>query len=218
VAARSLAVRAAPALLPQDVINKNRQELVSQLGLHAHLCDELYTTVAANICPEPRSALDCLRAKQAHVSFLPTGMASLDKTLRGGLPCGSIIEVVGPAGAGKTQFCLQSCVRAIGESDALGSAIYIDTVCHAQFALLALHCLLAFPARYNLLCSASERLMRAMEPQESRFSAERLLEIAQVEYPNFSRELQHKLVERCTVFSVQSTHELTQTLSSIDEV
>jgi hypothetical protein len=57
-----------------------------------------------------------------------------------------------------------------------------------------------------------------MEPQESRFSAERLLEIAQVEYPNFSRELQHKLVERCTVYSVQSTHELTKTLSSIDEV
>jgi hypothetical protein len=53
VAARALAVRAAPAPLPQDVINKNRQELVSQLGLHAHLCDELYTAVAAtNICSE----------------------------------------------------------------------------------------------------------------------------------------------------------------------
>lgn len=57
-----------------------------------------------------------------------------------------------------------------------------------------------------------------MKPQESRFSAERLLEIAQAEYPHLSRQLQHKLVERCTVYSVQSTHELTKTLSSIDEV
>lgn len=132
-------------LLPQDIINKSRQELVSQLGLHAQLCDELYSAVAANICPEPRSVLDCMQAKQAAVCFLRTGMASFDKILRGGIPCGGITEIVGPAGAGKTQFCLQSCVRAIGECGAHGSAIYIDTVCHSQslvrLALPAANCL-----------------------------------------------------------------------------
>ena len=57
-----------------------------------------------------------------------------------------------------------------------------------------------------------------MKPQESRFSAERLLEIAQVLYPTLSGSEQHKFVERCIVYSVQSTQELTQTLSSIEEV
>lgn len=108
-------------------MNKNRQELVSLLGLHAKVCDDLLTTVAANICPAPRSVTECMLAKQQVVSFLPTGMVSFDATLRGGLPCGGITEVVGPAGAGKTQFCLQSCVRAIGEYEH-DSAIYVDTV------------------------------------------------------------------------------------------
>eukprot|EP00802_Teleaulax_amphioxeia_P016185 Tamp_16298.p1 GENE.Tamp_16298~~Tamp_16298.p1 ORF type:complete len:405 (-),score=58.39 Tamp_16298:259-1440(-) len=173
------ALRREGVTLAKDIINKSRQELVSQLGLHAQLCDELYSAVAANICPEPRSVLDCMQAKQAAVCFLRTGMASFDKILRGGIPCGGITEIVGPAGAGKTQFCLQSCVRAIGECGAHGSAIYIDT--------------------------------------ESRFSAERLLEMAQVLYPTLSGSEQRKFVERCIVYSVQSTQELTQTLSSIEE-
>ena len=57
-----------------------------------------------------------------------------------------------------------------------------------------------------------------MKPQESRFSAERLLEMAQVLYPTLSGSEQRKFVERCIVYSVQSTQELTQTLSSIEEV
>jgi hypothetical protein len=57
-----------------------------------------------------------------------------------------------------------------------------------------------------------------MQTQESRFSAERLLEMAQVLYPTLSGSEQRKFVERCIVYSVQSTQELTQTLSSIEEV
>ena len=57
-----------------------------------------------------------------------------------------------------------------------------------------------------------------MQTQESRFSAERLLEMAQVLYPTLSGSEQRKFVARCLVYSVQSTQELTQTLSSIEEV
>ena len=46
--------------------------------------------------------------------------------LLGGLPHGGITELVGAAGAGKTQFCLQSCVMALQDPD--HSAVYIDTV------------------------------------------------------------------------------------------
>lgn len=111
----------------KELMNKNQQELVSLLGLHTKVFDDLLTTVAVDICPLPCSVTECMLAKQQVVSFLPTGMVSFDATLRGGLPCGGITEVVGPAGAGKTQFCLQSCVRAIGEYEH-DSAIYVDTV------------------------------------------------------------------------------------------
>ena len=108
-------------------MTKNTHELVSALGLHAAICDDLFGHVASNICPGPRSVTECISLKKCKTSFLATGLCALDDTLRGGLPCGGIIEVVGPAGAGKTQFCLLICVRAIGEWDA-NSAIYIDTV------------------------------------------------------------------------------------------
>lgn len=108
-------------------MTKNTQELVRALGLHSTVCDELFAQVALNICPEPRSVTECISAKETETRFLSTGLCAFDATLRGGLPCGGITEVVGPAGAGKTQFCLQSCVRAIGEWDA-NSAIYVDTV------------------------------------------------------------------------------------------
>ena len=113
----------------QDVMGKNKQELVSLLGLHEPECEQLLQRVAQSICPIPRSVSDAIRAKHDDVRFMPTGMAAFDATLRGGLPCGGITEVVGPAGAGKTQFCLQNCVSAIGEWVEMEySAIYIDTV------------------------------------------------------------------------------------------
>lgn len=110
-------------------MNKNKQELVALLGLHESTCSDLFQVVASNLCPIPRSVTERIRAKNTEVRFLPMGLVSFDQTLRGGLPCGGITEVVGPAGAGKTQFCLQSCVRAIGEFEGPDSAIYLDTVC-----------------------------------------------------------------------------------------
>lgn len=52
----------------------------------------------------------------------------LDAALGGGLPPGTVTEIVGPAGLGKTQFCLGMCV--VGCLDRLrenGRVLYIDT-------------------------------------------------------------------------------------------
>lgn len=59
--------------------------------------------------------------KDEHV---PTGMTSLDHILRGGLRKGTVTEIVGAAGLGKTQFALQVCCEAAKYCE--GSA-YIDT-------------------------------------------------------------------------------------------
>ncbi|KAI3436831.1 hypothetical protein D9Q98_006241 [Chlorella vulgaris] len=59
-----------------------------------------------------------------------TGDPQLDYVLRGGLPCGSLTEVVGEAGASKTQLCLQLLLtvqlpQAYGGLS--GSAVYVYT-------------------------------------------------------------------------------------------
>jgi hypothetical protein len=189
-------------------MTKNTQELVSALGLPSTVCNELLAQVALNICPEPRSVTECISAKETETRFLPTGLCAFDATLRGGLPCGGITEVVGPAGAGKTQFCLQSCVRAIGEWDA-NSAIYVDTVCAT-----CLH-----PGECLRKSSAPNRAVSVSRCwQESRFSPDRLLEIASHLFPNLSQERLNKIAERCIVFTVQSTAELMTTLQQLEDV
>lgn len=56
--------------------------------------------------------------------FLPTGLQSLDRNGAGGIRLGSITEVVGRAGAGKTQFALQLVLMAAKYDQ---GAMYIDT-------------------------------------------------------------------------------------------
>ncbi|CAD7698549.1 unnamed protein product [Ostreobium quekettii] len=58
------------------------------------------------------------------------GCPVLDDLLHGGLPCGSITEIVGESGVGKTQLCLQAClsVQLPRERGGLeGSSVYIYT-------------------------------------------------------------------------------------------
>jgi hypothetical protein len=46
--------------------------------------------------------------------FLPSGMQALDMALGGGLHMGSITEIVGGPGIGKTQLCICCCVFSLG--------------------------------------------------------------------------------------------------------
>lgn len=56
--------------------------------------------------------------------YLPTGLTSLDRALLGGIRVGTVTELVGRAGAGKTNFALQLCVLAAKFNQ---GAMYIDT-------------------------------------------------------------------------------------------
>lgn len=83
---------------------------------------------SAAAAPKQRTALDLLSAAERRC--LPTGLYEIDAALRGGVPAGSITEVVGPAGLGKTQLCLTLSVVATRAPDAggLGGAVaYFDT-------------------------------------------------------------------------------------------
>lgn len=56
--------------------------------------------------------------------YLPTGLHSLDRHLKGGLRVGTITEVVGQAGSGKTQVAMQLCVMAARYGQ---GCVFIDT-------------------------------------------------------------------------------------------
>lgn len=57
---------------------------------------------------------------------IPTGLPGLDGALHGGLCCGNITEIVGPAGLGKTQFCMAATAYAAATAPAGHRVLYID--------------------------------------------------------------------------------------------
>lgn len=49
-------------------------------------------------------------------SFLPSGLQELDAVLGGGIQVGTLTEIVGAPGTGKTQFCIGCSVFTLGAS------------------------------------------------------------------------------------------------------
>lgn len=100
----------------------------------AHLADVdrttaklLQTEVAQAICPRPQCALDIVKGKRITI---PTQIPTLDDSLRGGIHVGHVTELVGPAGAGKTQFCLSLAATAAAPATHNGletGVLYVDT-------------------------------------------------------------------------------------------
>ncbi|KAG6631644.1 hypothetical protein CIPAW_13G104600 [Carya illinoinensis] len=88
--------------------------------------------ISAIVCPPYQSALSLMeqRVQNEHLAgHLPTRLKGLDEALCGGIPFGVLTELVGPAGIGKTQFCLKlsllaSLPSSYGGLD--GHVIYID--------------------------------------------------------------------------------------------
>ncbi|CAN1198718.1 DNA repair protein RAD51 homolog 2 [Linum perenne] len=84
------------------------------------------------VSPPCQTALSLMeqRSNDEHrAGHLPTGLKGLDDALCGGIPFGVLTELVGPAGIGKTQFCLKISLLAslpipYGGLDA--HVIYID--------------------------------------------------------------------------------------------
>ena len=67
----------------------------------------------------------------------------MDRVLRGGCACGSITELVGPAGIGKTQLCLQlAAIAASLPVDAQSNRV------RSQHAVLLLQCCLCHSPQF----------------------------------------------------------------------
>ncbi|XP_048325289.2 DNA repair protein RAD51 homolog 2 isoform X2 [Ziziphus jujuba] len=83
-------------------------------------------------CPPYQTVLSLMKQrirKDNHGGHLPTRLKGLDKALCGGIPFGVLTELVGPAGIGKTQFCMKLSLLASLPTSCgglNGRVIYID--------------------------------------------------------------------------------------------
>jgi RecA/RadA recombinase len=87
---------------PFDILFQTEVELAECLGLSVTTAREVQQLIARKFAPSPVSALEALIAANTVNSSLP----SLDDFIGGGLQQSWLVEIVGEAGSGKTQWAL----------------------------------------------------------------------------------------------------------------
>ncbi|KAM5273625.1 DNA repair protein RAD51 homolog 2 [Ctenodactylus gundi] len=116
----------------QDFLCLCPLELMKVTGLSYRGVHELLCLVSKACAPQMQTAYGIRTQKSADHSgaFLPTTLPTLDEALHGGVACGSLTEITGPPGCGKTQFCIMMSVLATlptSMGGLEGAVVYIDT-------------------------------------------------------------------------------------------
>ncbi|XP_030855260.1 DNA repair protein RAD51 homolog 2 isoform X1 [Strongylocentrotus purpuratus] len=115
----------------QDLLTKNRLELLRIFNTCEPRIREAIMKASRACAPTSTKALQlCERNTGSCPGFLPTSLTTLDQLLQGGLLSGTITEIAGPPGCGKTQFCMMLSVLAtlpVGMGGLNGSVMYLDT-------------------------------------------------------------------------------------------
>jgi RAD51-like protein 1 len=96
---------------------------------------KLIKTVAGKVAPSSMNVLEYYNERKTRMKHLPTGLSLLDTSLNGGLLLGTISDLCGPPGIGKTQFCMTCAVHncastlqaSSGSRDPPSSILFIDT-------------------------------------------------------------------------------------------
>lgn len=91
-------------------------------------CQFFFYRICVECAASPQSALDILQqennSNQTMRKCIPTSINMLDEHLHGGFKIGTVSEIVGRAGVGKTQLAMQLCIMAAKFGQ---GSIYIDT-------------------------------------------------------------------------------------------
>ncbi|OWF38690.1 DNA repair protein RAD51-like 2 [Mizuhopecten yessoensis] len=114
----------------KDLLSKTKLELLKFLGLSIYKVDEVVELCSKACAPKPRTSLELWNKRKQGCHFFQTSLPDLDKVLHGGIPMGTITEISGPAGCGKTQFCLMlsvQCTLPLELGGLAGNVLYIDT-------------------------------------------------------------------------------------------
>ncbi|XP_055291681.1 DNA repair protein RAD51 homolog 2 isoform X4 [Moschus berezovskii] len=116
----------------QDFLCLSPLELMKMTGLSYQGVHELLCVVSRACAPQMQTAYEIKTQRcAAHSSaFLSTTLSALDEALHGGVACGSLTEITGPPGCGKTQFCIMMSILATLPTNMgglEGAVVYIDT-------------------------------------------------------------------------------------------
>uniref|UniRef100_A0AC11ATN8 RAD51 paralog B n=1 Tax=Ovis aries TaxID=9940 RepID=A0AC11ATN8_SHEEP len=116
----------------QDFLCLSPLELMKMTGLSYQAVHELLCVVSRACAPQMQTAYEIKTQRcAAHSSaFLSTTLPALDEALHGGVACGSLTEITGPPGCGKTQFCIMMSILATLPTNMgglEGAVVYIDT-------------------------------------------------------------------------------------------
>ncbi|XP_058110083.1 DNA repair protein RAD51 homolog 2 isoform X2 [Magnolia sinica] len=117
----------------KDALSYTEFELMELLDVGLAEVTSAVAQISEVTCPSYQTAL-LLMEDRLHngylVGHLSTRLKGVDDALCGGIPSGALTELVGPAGIGKTQFCLKLALAAalpVCNGGLNGRVIYIDT-------------------------------------------------------------------------------------------
>ncbi|KAK3008286.1 hypothetical protein RJ639_013279 [Escallonia herrerae] len=121
-----------PRSIANDALSLTEFELMELLDVNLKEVISAVAHISEIACPPYQTALSLLEQRiqvEYLAGHLPTRLEGLDAALCGGIPFGVLTELVGPAGIGKTQFCLKLSLLASLPSSyggLNGRVIYID--------------------------------------------------------------------------------------------
>ncbi|XP_077995121.1 DNA repair protein RAD51 homolog 2-like [Glandiceps talaboti] len=113
----------------KDIITKTSLELLKMTNLSYNTVKMISLTASRSCAPKSHTAFDMIEADN-NCAFLSMSFPALDQVLHGGIPTGSVTEIAGPPGCGKTQTSILLSVLATLPSrlgGLNGGVIYIDT-------------------------------------------------------------------------------------------
>ncbi|XP_075386769.1 DNA repair protein RAD51 homolog 2 isoform X2 [Tenrec ecaudatus] len=160
----------------QDFLCFSPLELMKMTGLSEPRVHELLCLVSRACAPQMQTAYEMKskRSADASTAFLSTSLPALDEALHGGVASGSLTEITGPPGCGKTQFCIMMSVLATlptSMGGLEGAVAYIDTESAFSAERLVEIAESRFPSYFNseeklLLTSSKVHLYRELTCEE----------------------------------------------------
>ncbi|XP_057174595.1 DNA repair protein RAD51 homolog 2 isoform X10 [Ursus arctos] len=160
----------------QDFLCLSPLELMKMTGLSYGGVHELLCMVSRACAPQMQTAYGMKMRTSASLSpaFLATTLSALDEALHGGVACGSLTEITGPPGCGKTQFCIMMSILATLPTNMgglEGAVVYIDTESAFSAERLVEIAESRFPRYFNteeklLLTSSKVHLYRELSCDE----------------------------------------------------
>ncbi|XP_072819382.1 DNA repair protein RAD51 homolog 2 isoform X1 [Vicugna pacos] len=160
----------------QDFLCLSPLELMKMTGLSYQGVQELLCVVSRACAPRMQTAYEMKAQRSAAPSpaFLSTTLSALDAALHGGVACGSLTEITGPPGCGKTQFCIMMSILATLPTNMgglEGAVVYIDTESAFSAERLVEIAESRFPTYFNneeklLLTSSKVHLYRELTCDE----------------------------------------------------